>query len=263
MTKSDFHSDFENNRQAIEMDEKAPEEMPSRVEVHKSRKKSPQRKKQDKRKGLTLINIILILFTLIPIGIFVYVLSDLYNPKEGNTVSIDKSGVTFEMDSKEPGGSTGIAAEKEDGDQDQDSSADKNGSAGDDKQAEDNSGDSADPDKSRQQDKAEEQKADQKKPVQPEQKPAPEPEKRPAPKPKPEQKPAPKPEQKPAPKPEAKPDPPAQTKPAGKTHTVGPDETLYRISVNYYGSGEYVEKIKAANGLTSNSISVGQTLILP
>lgn len=46
-------------------------------------------------------------------------------------------------------------------------------------------------------------------------------------------------------------------------HTVQPGETIYRISVNYYGSGDAVERIKAANGLGSNEISVGQTLILP
>lgn len=54
-------------------------------------------------------------------------------------------------------------------------------------------------------------------------------------------------------------DPPASQ----RTHTVQASETLYRIAVNYYGSGDAVDRIKAANGLTSNEISVGQTLILP
>ena len=48
-----------------------------------------------------------------------------------------------------------------------------------------------------------------------------------------------------------------------KTHIVQPNETLYRIAMNYYNSPEAVEKIKEANGLTSDSISTGQTLILP
>lgn len=48
-----------------------------------------------------------------------------------------------------------------------------------------------------------------------------------------------------------------------KTHIVKENETLYRIAVNYYNNPEAVEKIKAANGLTSNNISAGQKLILP
>lgn len=50
-----------------------------------------------------------------------------------------------------------------------------------------------------------------------------------------------------------------------KTHTVKANETLYRIAVNYYGSGSSggVEKIKKANGMSSETISVGQTLIIP
>ncbi|MFD1862608.1 LysM peptidoglycan-binding domain-containing protein [Planococcus chinensis] len=51
-----------------------------------------------------------------------------------------------------------------------------------------------------------------------------------------------------------------------KTHTVQPGETLYRIAVNTYGAAGAsagVEKIKQANGLSSNEISVGSTLVLP
>ncbi|WP_342600840.1 LysM peptidoglycan-binding domain-containing protein [Psychrobacillus sp. FSL H8-0483] len=47
------------------------------------------------------------------------------------------------------------------------------------------------------------------------------------------------------------------------THTVGKGETLYRIAMNYYNNPDAVEKIKDANGLSSNEISVGQKLILP
>lgn len=50
---------------------------------------------------------------------------------------------------------------------------------------------------------------------------------------------------------------------SGKTHIVQPNETLYRIAMNYYNSPDAVEKIKEANGLTSDSISTGQSLILP
>lgn len=48
-----------------------------------------------------------------------------------------------------------------------------------------------------------------------------------------------------------------------KSHIVKPNETLYRIAVNYYNDPSAVEKIKSANGLTSNEISVGQKLVLP
>lgn len=48
-----------------------------------------------------------------------------------------------------------------------------------------------------------------------------------------------------------------------KTHIVQPDETLYRIAMNYYNSPDAVERIKEANGLTTDSISTGQELILP
>ncbi|TQR21084.1 LysM peptidoglycan-binding domain-containing protein [Psychrobacillus vulpis] len=48
-----------------------------------------------------------------------------------------------------------------------------------------------------------------------------------------------------------------------KTHIVRENETLYRIAMNYYNNPDAVEKIKAANGLSSNNISAGQQLILP
>ena len=50
---------------------------------------------------------------------------------------------------------------------------------------------------------------------------------------------------------------------SSRTHIVKENETLYRIAVNYYKDGNAVEKIKSANGLSSNEISVGQKLILP
>ncbi|HSI66360.1 MAG TPA: LysM peptidoglycan-binding domain-containing protein, partial [Planococcus sp. (in: firmicutes)] len=62
---------------------------------------------------------------------------------------------------------------------------------------------------------------------------------------------------------EAQQQPPA---PSEKTHVVQANETLYRIAVNNYGAagaGAAVERIKQANGLSSNEISVGQTLVLP
>ena len=48
-----------------------------------------------------------------------------------------------------------------------------------------------------------------------------------------------------------------------KTHTVAAGETIYSISVTHYQSGKGVDKIKQANGLTSNEIYVGQVLMIP
>ncbi len=64
----------------------------------------------------------------------------------------------------------------------------------------------------------------------------------------------PKVEPKPAPKPEVV---------QKKTHKVKSGENLYRIAINYYNDPAAVDKIRAANGLSSNEISVGQTLTLP
>lgn len=50
---------------------------------------------------------------------------------------------------------------------------------------------------------------------------------------------------------------------SSKTHIVKENETLYRIAINYYNDPSAVEKIKSANGLSSNEIAVGQKLVLP
>ncbi|KGR74116.1 LysM peptidoglycan-binding domain-containing protein [Ureibacillus sinduriensis] len=54
-----------------------------------------------------------------------------------------------------------------------------------------------------------------------------------------------------------------EQQPGGKTHTVQPNENLFRIALKYYNDASGVDKIMAANNLSSNSISVGQTLIIP
>lgn len=52
---------------------------------------------------------------------------------------------------------------------------------------------------------------------------------------------------------------------SSKSHTVQSTDNLYRIALKYYGNGspEYVNKIKQANGLSSDSISAGQVLVIP
>lgn len=49
-----------------------------------------------------------------------------------------------------------------------------------------------------------------------------------------------------------------------KTHTVTSTDNLYRIAIKYYGDGSpaNIAKIKAANNLSSDSISTGQVLVI-
>ena len=54
-----------------------------------------------------------------------------------------------------------------------------------------------------------------------------------------------------------------QQQASAKSHTVQPGDNLYRIAMKYYGDPGAVEKIRAANGLTSDSIETGRTLVLP
>ncbi|TKH07192.1 LysM peptidoglycan-binding domain-containing protein [Peribacillus simplex] len=46
-------------------------------------------------------------------------------------------------------------------------------------------------------------------------------------------------------------------------HTVQGQETLFRISMNYYKSQEGIALIKEWNGLNGNEISQGQVLKIP
>src|SRR5699024_3446092 len=52
---------------------------------------------------------------------------------------------------------------------------------------------------------------------------------------------------------------------ATAVHVVNGKDNLYRIAIQYYGSGseENVQKIRDANGISGNEISVGQELIIP
>lgn len=48
-----------------------------------------------------------------------------------------------------------------------------------------------------------------------------------------------------------------------RTHTVAPGETLYRISVTYFGHARAIDAIMQASGLTSTNIQPGDTLNIP
>ena len=52
---------------------------------------------------------------------------------------------------------------------------------------------------------------------------------------------------------------------ANASHTVTAQDNLYRIAIQYYGDGSAanVQRIRDANGISENEISVGQQLIIP
>lgn len=213
MKKDNYKSEFEEHRQEIGQDD---DNLPSRAELHRKGRKSK------KKSSHLMINVVLGLFTLIPVIILVYVVSDFYNPgsnpsaKDGDTNISYEETVNKKTDEKIEDPEKDIGLDEKDDDVVKEDGKDVE-----------------------------------------EVKPTPEVEK------KPEEKPVvnvnPTPEKKPEVKPEIKP----EEKPSGKTHKVANGETLYRISVNYYGSDVGVEKIKSANGLSSNEIMVGQTLTIP
>ncbi|ARJ40172.1 hypothetical protein CSV71_00820 [Sporosarcina sp. P21c] len=82
MLNDQYKMDFEQQRKEIK--EKAPiDKLPSRAEVH-------GKKKEEKYGQVKVINIFLAIFTLIPIVILLYVLSDLYSPDVPDQVPVEK-----------------------------------------------------------------------------------------------------------------------------------------------------------------------------
>ncbi len=225
MKKDDYKAEFEEHRKEISLDEGPDEgDLPSRAELHR------KGRKPKKKSGHLMINIILGLFTLIPVLILVYFISDFYSPGDRTSAKGDETGIRFETSDK--------ASDKKAEASDKDSAVDEK----EDKNKTDSKTDGKTVVNSGTVTKSDEKPVVNVNPV-------------------PEKKPEviiePKPEVKPVP--EKKPDP----KPTAKTHTVGSNENLYRISLKYYGNGSGVDKIKSANGLASNEIRVGQTLVIP
>ncbi len=56
-----------------------------------------------------------------------------------------------------------------------------------------------------------------------------------------------------------------ETESVGAAHVVGEDDNLFQIAKRYYGDGspDNVQRIRDANGISGNNISVGQELIIP
>lgn len=229
MKKDDYKTEFEEHRKEIQVEDEN-RIMPSRSEIHR------KKRKPKKQSNHALINLFLVLFTLIPIGIFIYVVSDFYKPDQDEPVVLENENVLFETTT---GNDNAIQPTNSDVKVTDEKENKEDETVG-------------------QQIKPEEQQNPTSNEVKQEQEKTPPPvEKKPE-----EKKPVPPTVEK---KPEEKADtkPVEEKKPVTRTHKVAANETLYRISLKYYGSDAGVEKIKQANGLRSNNIQVGQTLIIP
>ncbi|CAM3059053.1 LysM peptidoglycan-binding domain-containing protein [Filibacter tadaridae] len=202
MEKDDYKTEFEEHRKEISFDDELGEEnLPSRAELHRKNHRTK------KKSGHMMINIVLGLFTLVPVVILVYVISDFYNPGDATSAKVEDQAFLYETSNKNTDGKN---------DTEKDISVDD----------------------------AEKEKNKETKPVT-------------------KTNPVDKVDSKPViveqPKKEVEP----EEKGTPKTHKVASNENLYRISLKYYGSGNGVDKIKKANGLSSNEIVVGQTLVIP
>lgn len=225
MKNNDYKVEFEEHRREIELDRDEEAILPSRAERH------GKRRKQKTASSHTTINVILGIFTFIPILIFVYVIYNFYFGSDSGSAKVDNPEYSVEYGMNTSSGNSekpsSIVADSEEEKEDE-------------RQSE------GDTDKAT----AEESTADSnKKPVT-------------VTPPTVEKKETPKVTE--TPKAEEKPKSENKTETnTSRTHIVAANETLYRISVNYYGSDAGIDKIKKANGLSSNDIMAGQKLIIP
>jgi len=225
MKNNDYKVEFEEHRREIGLDRTEDSILPSRAERH------GRLRKRKKTSRYTTINLILGIFTFIPILIFVYVIYNFYFGSDSGSAKVDNSEVPVEYGTNaSPGkgdssGSVVIDSDKEKKDEEQ-----ANGDA--------DKGNSSNP------------KEESKKPPVSVNPPAVKNETQ-------NETETPKEEEKP--KTENK----TEDNTKARTHIVAANETLYRISMNYYGSDAGIDKIKKANGLSSNDIMAGQKLIIP
>ena len=240
MKKDDYRTEFEVNRQEIDLDEENNNgKIQSRTELH-SKARKPKKNSVHR-----LINILLVLFTLIPIGILAFVISNWFSPGDNLSPKAEDSQFHVETSKntseKKPDSSDKDAAIAEE-EKLKKQELEKEAQAKKEQEEKEKIAKQKQEEQAKQEElaKKEEERikteqAEQAKKAQEEQ----------AAKEREEQA-----------KKEAE-------KPAARSHTVAAGETLYRISVNYYNSGDGVSKIMAANGLASNEIVKGQTLIIP
>ena len=244
MKKDDYRTEFEVNRQEIDLNEENNNgEIQSRTELH-SKARKPKKNSVHR-----LINILLVLFTLIPIGILIFVISNWFSPGDDLSPKAEDSKFHVETSKntseKKPDDSDKDILSVEEAEKIKKEELEKEEKA--EKEAQAKKEQKAQEEKERKEKAEREQaelvKQEQARKAQEEQI-------------KKEQAEQARKAQEEQAKKEAE-------KPAARSHTVADGETLYRISVNYYNSGDGVSKIMAANGLSSNEIVKGQKLIIP
>lgn len=244
MKKDDYKIDFEEQRKEIDLPDG--EEIQSRVELHSKSTKKESR--------FSLVNVLLIIFTLIPITILAFVFISLNLSKDPITPQADEDGIQFEtIDKSNDDADLGEKEKKEQEEKEKKAQEEKEKEEKELARAEEEKKKEAARQKEKEKQEAEARKEAARKKEEERQK---------------EEA-----RQKELARQQAEKEKQQaednknqnQNEPSagGKTHTVAPGETLYRISVNYYQSGDGVNKIRQANGLSSNDISVGQTLIIP
>lgn len=247
MKKDDYRAEFEEHRKKIELDNKSDEEkIPTRAELH-NKKRKPKTKSR-----LSMINITLALFTLIPIIIIVFVFINMNSSNEASTTTGLSPQVKYETSGKKTSENDNLLlAEKEElakkkekeleekqkkekelEEKQKKENAEKEKKALEEKQNKER----AEKEKIASEEKLKKEQAEKERVELAEKKKAEE-------------------AQAEKEKAEKKPDP--------KIHVVAPKETFYSISVKYYNTGKGADKIKAANGITSNEIYIGQSLIIP
>lgn len=226
MKKDDYRTEFEEQRQEININEDNNNgEIPSRVDLHR------KGRKPKKRSGPKLINILFGLFTLIPVGILIFVIFSWNSPTLEPIDKVEDSQFQFETSGKSSEKVNAVDEENEKPSKEDLAKEEQAKKAAEEEQARKEQEEQARIAEEEQARKAQEAQAKKE-----------------------EEERAKKEQEKQAEK---------EEKSASRTHTVAAGETLYRISVNYYKSGDGVSKIMQANGLSSNEIVTGQTLVIP
>lgn len=241
MEKNDYKMEFEEQRKEIDLNDD--EQVLSRVELHSKNKE----KKNKTRSPFSLINVLLIIFTLIPIGIFAFVIINLNTSKMPIEPTPEDDGLQIietNGKSNQDGGVVLDPDEEEQKKQEEQKEKEALAKAEEEKKAEEakKAEEERKAEEARQAEEARKKEEQQREEARQKELARQQAEKEQA---------------------EANKNQSNSNGGGGKTHTVAPGETLYRISVNYYQNGDGVEKIKQANGLSSNSISVGQKLVIP
>jgi len=232
MSNGDYREKIEEHRQSIELEEQS-------SRMSRSRQTGKKKKKNKNRKN-PLINILLFILLGIPASLLIYV-SFFYNPGATETAAVEHNGSLVEVQTNNTVSSSGKQKEepKIEEDSEKENTEGKNEDA---KKAEAEAElakaelakaelAKAEKAKLEEQEKLAKQKEQQQKEQQQ--------------------------------KEEQQKEEQQKEQQASKTHTVQPNENLFRIALKYYNDASGVDKIMQANNLSSNSISVGQTLIIP